>query len=103
MLDDNKALFDEFRKLHSDYTVSPDSLQEKFNLEGEKVLEVVREYERRLCANQERGMYTKFSANLAEKFQNEVRNEFPMIDHIGLISQKTKTVEPEFVIRKINL
>lgn len=97
MLEDNKGLFETFQKLHSEYTLNPDTLQEKFNKEGGKVLEVVREYERRLCANQERGMYNKFSAQLAEKFQNEVRKHFPMIDHVGLV------VEPEFAIKKINL
>ena len=61
MLDDNKALFNDFQKLHDEYSLNQNGLQEKFNVEGEKVLEVVREYENRLCSNTERGIYNKFS------------------------------------------
>src|SRR3989344_5781524 len=96
MLAENKELFAAFRKLHNDYTLDPDSLQDKFNSEGKKVMEIVREYENRLCANTERGMYNKFSVNLAEKFQSEVKRVFPMIDHVGLIVET-------FNLKKINL
>ena len=104
MLDENKELFDGFAKLHMDYGLNPEGLQERFNDEGAKVLEIVREYENRLCANTERGMYNKFSGGLAEKFQNEVKMHFPMIDHVGLIVEKSAaSIEPQFVIKRINL
>jgi sugar-specific transcriptional regulator TrmB len=96
MISDNEELFDQFRKLHEKYKLKPDALQEKFNQEGERILEIVREYENRLCTNTERGMYNRFSTKLAEKFQNEVRRHFPMIDRVGLIIEK-------FAINKINL
>jgi len=96
MLTDNEELFEQFKKLHAEYESSPDELQERFNKEGEKVLEIVREYENRLCTNTERGMYNRFSSGLAEKFQNEVRKHFPMVDRIGLIVEK-------FTINKIKL
>ena len=97
MLEENKEVFDDFRKIHDAYSLNPDSLQEKFNKEGKKILEITHEYENRLCANTERGMYNKFSQGLAEKFQNEVRKFFPKIDYIGLITTQ------EFVLKKINL
>ncbi len=84
MINENKELFDKFKILHDDYSLNPDKMQDAFNNEGEKILEIVRDYENRLCANQERGMYNKFSANLAEKFQKEVKKVFPLIDHVGL-------------------
>jgi len=96
MLDENKKVFDAFQKLHNRYELNPDELQDKFNEKGEKILEIVREYESRLCRNTERGMYNKFSTGLAEKFQKEVKRHFPMIDHIGLIVTK-------FSIKKIDL
>ncbi len=96
MLADNKKLFDDFLILHNEYGMDQDGLQEKFNEQGKKVMEVVREYENRVCANTERGMYNKYSTNLAEKFQNEVRKHFPLIDHVGLVIQK-------FTLKKINL
>lgn len=96
MINDNKELFESFKKLHDKYALSQDGLQQEFNGLGEKVMEMVREYENRLCSNQERGIYNKYSTNLAEKFQAEVRKHFPMIDHVGLIVE-------EFSIKKISL
>lgn len=104
MLEENKDLFDSFAKLHLDYSLNPDTLQKRFNEEGGKILEVVREYENRLCANTERGIYSKFSGGLAEKFQKEVRKHFPLIDHIGLIVENAKpSPRPEFTIKRIDL
>jgi dihydroorotase len=98
MVSDNQKAFNKFRVLHDKYANHPDKLQEKYNEEGEKILEIVREYENRLCTNTERGIYNKFSAGLAEKFQNEVRKHFPFIDHVGLKPQIQK-----FFIKKIDL
>ena len=103
MIKDNKNLFDEFKKLHDNYSLNPESFQEIYNTEGEKILEVIREYENRLCSNTERGMYNKYSVNLAEKFQNEVRQQFPMIDHIGLKIETAIESNSKFSLKKINL
>ena len=104
MLNDNKRLFEDFKKIHDEYSLIPEALQKEFNEQGEKVLEVIREYENRLCANTERGMYNKFSTQLADKFQNEVRTHFPMIDHIGLkVDSSDKSSQSDFFLRKINL
>lgn len=106
MTDDHKELFESFKKLHDEYGLNENGLQEKFNKEGEKIMDIVREYENRLCSNTERGMYNKFSTNLAEKFQNEVRKHFPLIDHIGLKITSTrvkKDIENVFTLKKINL
>lgn len=104
MLADEKKVFESFRILHDKYALDEEKWQEEYNREGEKILEIVREYENRLCANTERGIYNKFSSNLAEKFQAEVRKNFPMIDHIGVkVSQPQPAVGGNFNIRKINL
>jgi len=104
MLNDNKRLFEDFKKIHDEYSLNPEALQKEFNEQGEKVLEVIREYENRLCANTERGMYNKFSTQLADKFQNEVRTHFPMIDHIGLkVDSSDQSSQSDFFLRKINL
>lgn len=106
MLSENKKLFDEFRKIHSEYSLNSGSSQEKFNQIGSQILEVIHEYENRLCANTERGIYNKFSSGLAEKFQVEVKNNFPMIDHVGLIVDNKKTNDSsheKFLIKKIVL
>ena len=92
MLNENKEVFDAFAKLHFEYSMDEDGLQTKFNEEGEKVLEIIREYEDRLCRNTERGAYNKFSGGLAEKFQELVRAHFPLVDHIGLIVTTPQTI-----------
>lgn len=96
MIDENKVLFTDFRKLHDEYALNPNRLQDAFNHQGEAVLELVREYENRLCANTERGQFIRYSGGLAEKFQAELRKVFPMIDYIGLKVEK-------FSIKKIKL
>lgn len=104
MIDGNKEIFDQFQRLHDEYALNPDTHQERYNKEGEKVLEVVREYENRVCANQDRGVYSKYSSDLADKFHQELLRVFPMIDHIGLKTEKpSQTNLSNFNIKKIEL
>lgn len=104
MISENKELFDKFKALHDKYGLDEEKYQEEFNALGKKALEVVHEYENRVCANTERGMYNKFSGGLAEKFQNEVKKHFPLIDHVGLIVETPQpTKKRVFAIKKINL
>lgn len=104
MLDEQKIVFDTFRKIHDEYQISGEALQEKFNEVGTGVLRIIQDYEDKLCSNQERGMYNKFSSTLSEKFRAEIKKIFPMIDHIGLKIEKAKTVETDdFSLKKINL
>jgi len=103
MVDENKKLFDEFRIVHDKYSVDSEKFQSELNRIGEKILEVVKEYENRVCANTERS-YSQYSANLAEKFQNEVRSVFPMIDFIGIktsFSKITPKSNSSFVLKKL--
>lgn len=102
MIDENKEVFTAFKKLHDEYALDTKSLQRRYNEESAKAQDIIREYEDRLCRNTERGQFSSFSGGLAEKFQNEVRKIFPMIDHIGLVPQETAP-EPQFSINKINL
>lgn len=96
MLEGNKEFFEKFRELHNSYTLDQDKWQEEFNREGEKVLKVIHEWENKLCSQSEKGGYGVFTGNLAEKFQAEVKKEFPLIDHVGIIVKK-------FSIKKISL
>lgn len=84
MIDQNLKLFSSFQTLHDDYVKNPTLWQEKFNLEGVKILEIIREWERKLCQHSERGQFGKYSSSLAEKFWNIVRIDYPKIDFIGV-------------------
>jgi len=104
MLEENEKLFDEFRIVHTNYSQNQEKYQAEFNDIGEKVLVVIKEYENRVCANTERGLYNRYSGNLAEKFQNEIREIFPMIDFIGLKTGNIKSPvshEDTFTIKKL--
>lgn len=104
MVSENKNLFDEFTKVHFEYSTNQEENQEIFNKVGEKVLEVIHEWEDRLCKHSEGAGFGKFTTNLAEKFQVEVRSHFPLIDHVGIITtKKTMPVEVNFSIKKIRL
>ena len=96
MVESNRPLFDSFRDLHARYGLEEESLQEEFNREGEKVLEVVREWENKLCSHSEKSGYGSYTTSLAEKFQGEVKKMFPLIDRVGLITKR-------FSIKKIRL
>lgn len=105
MLRENKDAFDSFAKVHFEYSANEDAMQEKFNSEGAKIVEIIRDYENRLCSNTERGMYNKYSSGLSEKFQALIKDHFPLIDHVGLIVEAKQKVEPQFAfsLKKINL
>lgn len=84
MLENNKELFDEFRKIHDAYQHDSKTFQKEFNEKGEKILTVVRKYENMLCNHSEGGKYGKFSSNLSDKFWEAVRKYFPKIDFVGV-------------------
>lgn len=84
MLDENKELFDEFKPIHDAYVLSPAVNQTKYNAIGSEVMDVIREYERRLCAKMGAGQYSKFAINLSEKFMAEIKAIFPKIMFIGV-------------------
>lgn len=84
MLGKNRDLFIRFKITHDMYANDRKTWAAQFNDEGEKVLEIVRDYENRLCGHSEQGQYSKFSANLAEKFWAEVRKNYPRIDFVGV-------------------
>ncbi len=84
MLEENRELFDSFRPIHDAYILNPEVNQAKFNSAGAEVIEVIHEYERRLCAKMGAGQYSKFAANLSEKFMEEIKTIFPKIMFVGV-------------------
>ena len=101
MLEDNKELFDEFKKVHDKYQKN-DSIQEEYNQAGKPVIEIIREYEDRLCNRSEGSGYGSYAGNLADKFWSEIRGEFPLIDRVGIIIKKVPQTD-FFEIKKITL
>lgn len=84
MVDEHKELFENFMDIHNEYAMNPHQGQKLFNQYGGEVVEIIRDYERKLCANMATGKYGQFSAKLSEKFWVEVRKIFPKIDFVGV-------------------
>lgn len=84
MLSQNETLFGKFLFVHNNFKAEPDKWKTQFNEIGSQIVDVIRDYERRLCGKTESGQYGKFSGNLSQKFWNEVRKVFPKIDFVGI-------------------
>lgn len=84
MLEENKAVFDEFKILHDKYAEDSETHQKEFNEKGAKIMEIIRVYEGSLVAKSTSSQYAKFSGNLSDKFMTAVRGRFPKIDFIGI-------------------
>ncbi len=84
MIDQNLEIFGKFQDLHDNYALNPKAWQKEYNEVGEKVVEIVRDWERRLCRESEKGQFGKFSSKLADKFWELVRKDFSKIDFVGV-------------------
>ena len=102
MITNEKVKFDAFTKLHMKYSLDQDGLQDEFNKEGTKIVEIIREWENKLCSTSDKAGYGGYTSNLSEKFWGEVRKSFPLIDYVGVIVKK-KAPTPVFNINKIKL
>jgi pentose-5-phosphate-3-epimerase len=77
--------FDSFQEIHDRFEENPKKWQDEFNKEGEKIMEIVREYENKLCGHMENTKNSTYSAGLAEKFRAEIKRYLPKLDMIGVI------------------
>lgn len=104
MLKAERKLFLDFEEIYDKYALDQDGLQDEFNKKGEKVMEVIRSWETKLCSQSEKAGFGGYTTKLSEKFMAEVRKKYPLIDFIGVIStKKGEPTKPDFSIKKISL
>ena len=84
MFEQHRELFTQFMLTNQDYMADRQAHSEAFNQQGKQVKAIVTEWEARLCGRMERGKNSTYSANLSEKFWDEVRKYFPCIDEVGI-------------------
>lgn len=84
MVRQNKEDFDSFKKVHDDFVLDPKKWQSEFNKIGSEILDIIRDYENRLCRQSDNAGNSKFTTNLSIKFHNEVKLHFSKIDFIGM-------------------
>lgn len=104
MVETYPELFSEFKKINDSYGLDEDKFQAKLNEVGAKVVEIVNEWENKLCSQSEKGGYAQFTPKLAEKFREEVRKLFPFIDYVGIqVSYVPIKEENIFNLKKIQI
>ncbi len=84
MSEQNVALFDTFQVIHDGFVVDPDQWSDKFHTFGRDVVDVMRFWERKLCAGMERGVHAQYSNRVAEKFWEEIKKRFSQIELVGV-------------------
>lgn len=90
MMDQNKQAFVDFKKIHDGFQKNAAEWEEKFHTEGRDILDIIRDWERRLCSGMERGQYAGYSSKLSEKFWEEVKKYLPLIDEVGVRVKKDR-------------
>lgn len=83
MTEKNEQLFNDFDVVHAEFVKNQSNIEE-FHSKGQKVLDIIRDWERRLCSGMERGQNAQYSSNLAEKFMSLVKKRYSAIDQVGL-------------------
>lgn len=89
MVSENKDAFNRFTNAHFEYSSDEEKFQEAFNKAGQEILKITHEWEDKLCSQSEKAGFGSYTGNLAEKFQAEVRNHFPLIDNIGIVARRS--------------
>lgn len=84
MREKEEKLFLEFEDAHRSYKENSKKNQLEFNRVGEKVVEVIRDWDRRLCSTMGKTMYGQYSQQVSEKFWDLARQEFDQIDMVGV-------------------
>lgn len=88
MVDSHPDLFQKFQTINDEFARQPEKVEKEFHEVGQKVLDVVREFDRRLCSAMGRGVYSQYSQQLSEKFWTLVRSHFSHIDMVGVHVKK---------------
>jgi hypothetical protein len=84
MLNRYQKEFEEFARIHDRYKTEGEKWKSKFDEIGRPVVRIIEETENRLCSKMEGSGRGQYSSNLSEKFRQEVRKRFPLIDLVGV-------------------
>ncbi|NCN45231.1 MAG: hypothetical protein COU63_04595 [Candidatus Pacebacteria bacterium CG10_big_fil_rev_8_21_14_0_10_36_11] len=88
MEEQNKEIFADFFRVHQLFELDGTKYEEEFHKTGQRVVDVIRDWDRRLCSAMGRGAFSQYSQTLSEKFWDEARKTFPLIDRVGVRVKK---------------
>ena len=86
MSEENDQLLNEFQPIHDGYKIDRKKWSKQFHEKGKEVVDIMRDWEQRLCAGMERGNNAVYSVKLAEKFWAEAKKRFSHIELVGVKS-----------------
>lgn len=86
MVDEHLDLFKKFKSIHDNYLADRKTYSSQFHQVGAQVLEIIRDYEQRLCASMERGHFSQYSHRVADRFWAEVKKDYSHIELVGVKS-----------------
>ena len=86
MLEENRAKFEAFKIIHDGYKQDRKAWSKQFHEQGKEVVEIIRDWEQRLCAGMERGNNALFSSKVSEKFWAEIKGYLSHIELVGVKS-----------------
>ncbi len=86
MLEANQEQFTAFKVVHDGYQTDRKQWSAQFHEDGKAILEIIRDWERRLCCSMERGKFAAYSNKVSDKFRDEIRMYLPLVDRIGVKS-----------------
>lgn len=89
MIEQNENDFKKFKIVHDQYSLDG-SNQVQFHQLGRDILDIVRDWDRRLCSGMERGNFAGYSSKLSEKFWQRVKKDYPLIEEVGVSVSYTK-------------
>ncbi|MBQ6449649.1 hypothetical protein IJJ08_01975 [bacterium] len=78
-------VYEQFKEIHAAFQEDPEANRAEFNRIGRDFVGIVRAYERRLCGGMERTNRSVYSTNVSETYWRFVREEFPLIDQVGVV------------------
>ncbi len=84
MFEQHKELFLRFKLLNDDFATDRKKYQAEFNEVGKQVVDIIHDWEGRLCGHMEKGDKAVYSKNVADKFWTEIRAYFPYVDWVGV-------------------
>lgn len=86
MSDQNEELFNQFQEIHDNYLKDRKTWSKQFHSVGQQVVDIMRDWERRLCSGMERGANSVYSMKLADKFWSEIKKRYSHIELVGVKS-----------------
>lgn len=90
MMEQQGPLFVAFKPIHDAFAADRANAEaaEAFHTQGQKVVDVIRDWDRRLCAGMGRGTFSQYTQKLSETFWDRVRKDYPLIDLVGVRVKK---------------